>query len=61
MHQKSVIMIKIFVFEHAAVAVNPEMFNDVRRLVGTKIILFCEQLNGLKDVFDCFLTEGAQN
>ncbi|MCV9380230.1 MAG: hypothetical protein L0L75_08270 [Enterobacterales bacterium] len=54
-------MINTNVFEHAAVAVKHEMLNDVRRLVGTKIMLFCEQLNGLKDVFDCFLTEGAQN
>jgi len=61
MHQKSVIVIKTYVFEHAAVAVKHEMLNDVRWLVGTKIVLFYEQLNGLKDVFDCFLTEGAQN
>ncbi|MBI0276449.1 hypothetical protein I6H07_11690 [Hafnia alvei] len=54
-------MIKTYVFEHASVAVKHEMLNDVRRLVGTKIVLFYEQLNGLKDVFDCFLTEGAQN
>ncbi|WP_155403105.1 hypothetical protein [Hafnia alvei] len=54
-------MINTNVFEHAAVAVKHEMLNDVRRLVGTKTVLFYEQLNDLKDVFDCFMTEGAQN
>ena len=61
MHPKSVTVIKTFVFDNAAVAVKHEMLNDAKRPAGTKILLINEQLNSLKDVFDCFLTEGAQS